>query len=624
MSSYNKYRNRNKYKSKGNGNVTFNKYRYNKNKNNLKPYVIDEYDRKIRWYFKLKKTKDDNAIFDDNRNSEISNSVNIIKKSNSLLDCVSTTNFNGKLLVQKQYNTDKYQFALFENFLDFGKYIRNIPENERCFFETIMSDIKRKPYFDIDIDLNETNPNFNPNITPMLIQDNLINSILLVFEEKGCELDLSKNFLIYYSHGPKKWSCHVIIDGYCNVDHDESKEVYNKVIANVNDEYVKYIDRSVYSSLQQFRIVGCQKSNSGRIKTFQEQWNFEGREINYEFPVVMKRNDENYKNMIILSTSLITNVINCEEMPAFLERDNEGILLSKKKKFFGDTANLNSKIIRLALELIGRNIGIPLHDRSFPFRFKEVDGALIMLKRVRRSFCSACDRIHQNENPFMFIFGEDNKVYFNCRRCNVNQYMGNLGIKTSNTNDIYSEIKNENNQNYEGDDYFDIDEINKFLPSYTESSYLQDLKIQPQVQVESITQTSQSIPTLIQSLNLQTSTPTQSQQPIQLQQPIPTPTQLPTQLQPQTQSQLPTPTPIPTLIQPMFDFFQETEVNTTPILQPLKPKKFIISTDEFDNLKRLASSNLGVKKVNTPTELKKISNCTKNRILSEAGSSMVW
>ena len=40
----------------------------------------------------------------------------------------------------------------------------------------------------------------------------------------------------------------------------------------------------VYSSLQQFRLEGSQKVNSGRVKTFQKEWKLNGSIIQYKFP----------------------------------------------------------------------------------------------------------------------------------------------------------------------------------------------------------------------------------------------------------------------------------------------------------------------------------------------------
>ena len=39
-----------------------------------------------------------------------------------------------------------------------------------------------------------------------------------------------------------------------------------------------------------------------------------------------------------------------------------------------------------------------------------------MLKRTRPSRCKICCRIHENENPYLLVVGDEKSVYFHCRR----------------------------------------------------------------------------------------------------------------------------------------------------------------------------------------------------------------
>ena len=39
-----------------------------------------------------------------------------------------------------------------------------------------------------------------------------------------------------------------------------------------------------------------------------------------------------------------------------------------------------------------------------------------MLKRIKPSRCKICCRVHEHENPYLLIIGDERKVYFQCRR----------------------------------------------------------------------------------------------------------------------------------------------------------------------------------------------------------------
>jgi hypothetical protein len=44
------------------------------------------------------------------------------------------------------------------------------------------------------------------------------------------------------------------------------------------------------------------------------------------------------------------------------------------------------------------------------------ESSIIMLKRRFASMCRTCNRIHEHENPFLLIIGEERDVYLDCRR----------------------------------------------------------------------------------------------------------------------------------------------------------------------------------------------------------------
>ena len=68
-------------------------------------------------------------------------------------------NWADNLIVSKQDGTTR-QFRMFRDYTEFQGYTQDIPTTEQYFYEVLMGEKSRKPYFDIDIDLVD-----NPHIT---------------------------------------------------------------------------------------------------------------------------------------------------------------------------------------------------------------------------------------------------------------------------------------------------------------------------------------------------------------------------------------------------------------------------------------------------------------------------
>jgi hypothetical protein len=95
---------------------------------------------------------------------------------------------------------------------------------------------------------------------------------------------LQRCVIVCTSHGPKKVSYHIIIHGF----HVESARHAKYIATNVRKELTDYeagfVDLSIYSRFQQFRMLGSQKlgEDPGRPKVLQRTWNYQGRVIEHQ------------------------------------------------------------------------------------------------------------------------------------------------------------------------------------------------------------------------------------------------------------------------------------------------------------------------------------------------------
>lgn len=293
-------------------------------------------------------------------------------------------------------------FAIFDEYWDFGRYQQKFVPEQRCFFEIILGELLQKPHFDIDINLIE-----HPNIQGDQVIDNLIQTLITLFNDQGIQLNLASDILLYTSHGLNKRSYHVVINNYCHRSNQEAKLLYEAVVQKMKPELAFFVDKAVYSPRQQFRIIGSQKLGSGRPKMFNETWTYQNTPITYQY--VESPDDEGHKMMMQLEASLVSNTTNCKVLSCWSQPKPPPVIPEFQE-------DLPREMALRALQLCANLTGMSYQDYRFPYRLAEIKGDLVMLKRVRPSRCRICNRIHEHENPYLIVVGPERTVYFHCRR----------------------------------------------------------------------------------------------------------------------------------------------------------------------------------------------------------------
>ena len=340
-------------------------------------------------------------------------------RQRGLLDDHPSDTLTNHLLVNVVTLEKKRYFAIFPSHLEFAKYQARLDPDKKWFFETILGDRSQKPHFDIDIDVKKY-----PDVIGEDVVNNLVDAIFEILSEADVEIRIDSDLLLFTSHGPTKQSYHLVIDHYMHLNNLEAKAFYHKVLEKMDPELSEFVDPAVYSSKQQFRIVYSQKPGSGRIKTLSEKWTYHDEEIVYQY--VQEPRDDLHKMLLQLEASLVSHTSNCLPLPNFIQVDDNGRVLGKSSDSYFDE-NLSRDIAMKALKLLAETAGLSINDTRFPYRFIGVSGGIISLLRIHPSRCRICNRIHENENPYLFIIGAEYTVFFNCRRNRKNFLVGKLG-----------------------------------------------------------------------------------------------------------------------------------------------------------------------------------------------------
>lgn len=309
-------------------------------------------------------------------------------------------------------------YTCFDSYLEFYSYQAQIPPLKRSFYEVVLGHSPQKPHFDLDLDVPKFLEKYpeSRSLDPEALERALDFSIQRCLESliEGClhhlpHLHPEKDFMIFSSHGPQKRSYHVVLPYYCYANHMEAKALYHDIMSlNLPDSW--FIDHSVYSSKQQFRIIGSQKSFSGRPKLLVPSYRYKGQEYMYRLPEVPR--NEDHENLILLSSSLLSFVSHCVYLTA-----SPRLLEPKKWSGSGDIGDLSDDLVHRAFEIAHS------YDSAFELRPGGVSGFRIDIDRIASSRCRRCGGVHDNENAFLTVrpFKPHDPsspllIYWHCRR----------------------------------------------------------------------------------------------------------------------------------------------------------------------------------------------------------------
>lgn len=306
---------------------------------------------------------------------------------------------DGNIIVSQELSFRKY--TIFKKNIDLFNFLEKIDIEKKCLYEILTENQPRVPYFDVDIE----------NELSSFDEQDFIQKLHKIHTEKYPDNPL----LVFSSHTEKKKSYHILVRGVYTFNHREGLEFYKDYIHDLEEKYRQYFDQSVYKSVQQFRILGTHKYGKTNTKIFREDLS-----LGYKLPKRCK--DQKSKDIHNFYISLISNVQDCQYLDKFQQ-------IAKKEKKTMEQGSCNEEDIEKALEIFNKSFEGQESTYSF-IDYKEDNGNfLIIMKRNIPSECKLCQRVHENENPFLTVVGEERRIYFNCRRNDRNLYIDKLGEK---------------------------------------------------------------------------------------------------------------------------------------------------------------------------------------------------
>lgn len=285
--------------------------------------------------------------------------------------------------------------------------------------ETLEDQIKR---IDLNMQCEKKAPNpkrdkkyfFDAETTPKIVFK--IKEIL----KKILPLISDSDIFITSSSNSKKHSFHIILDKWCTTSNLENKALFKKVYKMMPKEYRSGLDQSMYKSNQQFRLYNSHKYESTRVKLFDDKFSTWK-------PPITPLNDKHLEILRFMG-SLIVNTSNCSFLPSFIPKEE----INKFEN--SSSVNINREDAKLTMAMFRKNFA-----GSNAFGYISFEGCFLQLKRYRPSMCPTCERVHQNENPYILVVGKERNIYFDCRRADIDSpkfYIGSLGEDLTKTDEI--------------------------------------------------------------------------------------------------------------------------------------------------------------------------------------------
>lgn len=358
-----------------------------------------------QWYFTMVEKRNPDGTVKAGRPLMADYTIDQIK--NHVIICYTPGVLPGqtrRFLNQK--GQDGRLYAFFQNYIEVMDYVNKMPTKFRCFYEVILGSCRQKPRFDLDVnvaDFIKEYPGVDIDVAMNALIDAVVDSCREIITSQGLKFDIERDLLLYSSHGDDKGSYHIVINNWYHNNNEEARAFYRAVETRVSaltaGKYMKYLDDSIYSSLQQFRLVGSTKYGKNRFKFYHESFVHHG--VQYQHKYLEDVSEPEVKMVTVMCESLVTFCSGCQHIPSMIVRPSQ---------ISDSVATIDDIDVDNYIRML--DAAYPQH----PFVYRDVSNGYINMARIEPSHCPVCKQYHEMENSI--IYKRSDRVYWKCRRAN--------------------------------------------------------------------------------------------------------------------------------------------------------------------------------------------------------------
>jgi hypothetical protein len=315
----------------------------------------------------------------------------------------NVTDYNIKFI----FTWRKKSFYAVESYIDFYHIFINTPPENRNFYEIIQQG-PQKLHFDIDMKKSKVDHSKFTLDFADSIKDNFIKGIVKYFSTNvEIPLIIANDIVLFTSHGQEQFSYHIIVDNFAVQSSLHCKDITLKILNDLPEDMRKFIDVSVNSSNQQFRMwKNCkEKESTQRFKELCQDWIYFSQPIHWEPRI---NNDPRWLLPDLSNNPLLgllyferTLVSKFVTQPFFINHQLPTTSM-QKTVFFENIGEINTSQLS---RLIPRGWTLGKQNENF-----------FSLIKDHPTECPLHKRIHENENQHIVVIGGKQDVFFKCYR----------------------------------------------------------------------------------------------------------------------------------------------------------------------------------------------------------------
>lgn len=193
-------------------------------------------------------------------------------------------------------------------------------------------------------------------------------------------------------------SFHLVCDNAYTTSSMAAKALAERCIADVREEHRFMVDMSVYSSTSFFRVEGSDKYLTDRRKYILGS---------------SRTSDDMRRGLITYTDGCHTIVYRSPRTPRATSM--MGNMIRPLAEINRNTRTVVTGVRPVSVDAI--SVGTQRLFRGIDYEVRPATGNVIPLDRLRPTMCTACNRMHDHENPYILITREGPKMC--CRRSNV-------------------------------------------------------------------------------------------------------------------------------------------------------------------------------------------------------------
>jgi len=313
-------------------------------------------------------------------------------------------------------NEQSGHYLWFPSVDDFWVFSDNTDPPSRCFHEVVFGDMRQRLKFDIDanvdgaggvdmitpqaLGISDRPGLFGRERKARAIIGAIIDAVDHVFNGTFLECGHAigrDDIIVCTSHGPTKYSYHLIVSGFLVLDNHEARGFTREVIDFLPAAVAKFVDAGVNMSKQNFRVLESTKKVRGgananpRFKVFEPGLGA-GRLKNRDLTLIA--HGDSVRWMTVLPSRWAQN-----------SRRAGGCVFRP----VDDTFDKIGRTIAETCERAGLTHG---------FKFRAVKNCFVMFDRLFPTACRICKKTHMKDNTLMFTLTatEPRRIVEWCRR----------------------------------------------------------------------------------------------------------------------------------------------------------------------------------------------------------------